>query len=119
MVKILKKCDKRNLRSVALPALGTGHGQDDGVKVIVEALRDLWGENEAGSLREVIFCDIREATVKQFVKTCDATFAGARPRREIPEHSDQDSGDDESDAGSSSSSDDASGKLWIVIVQRK
>lgn len=73
----LEETDKRNLSSIAIPALCTGifgYPASEATKVITESVRDYFKRPHSSSIKTVFLCDIVTSTVDLFVKAANKFF---------------------------------------------
>ncbi|OPL33134.1 hypothetical protein AM593_03063, partial [Mytilus galloprovincialis] len=73
----LEETDKRNLSSIAIPALCTGifgYPASEATKVITESVRDYFKRPHSSSIKTVFLCDIVTTTVDLFVIAANKFF---------------------------------------------
>ncbi|CAC5392514.1 Protein mono-ADP-ribosyltransferase PARP15 [Mytilus coruscus] len=73
----LEETDKRNLSSIAIPALCTGifgYPVSEATKVITESVRDYFKKTHSSSIKTVFLCDIVTSTVDMFIQAGNKFF---------------------------------------------
>ncbi|XP_052077921.1 protein mono-ADP-ribosyltransferase PARP14-like [Mytilus californianus] len=73
----LKETAQRKLKSIAIPAIGTGnfgYPLHDACKVIVDSIKRFFKSNKSTSIQKVFLCDLKENTLKNFVTVLQTKF---------------------------------------------
>lgn len=73
----LTETAKRRLRSIAIPAIGTGnfgYPLHDACKVIVDSIKRFFKANKSTSIQKIFLCDLKENTLKSFVSVLQNKF---------------------------------------------
>lgn len=85
----LREASKRQLKSIAIPAVSTGvfgFPVEKATRTIVEAIKEFWHDKSESksSLREVILIDITGRTVNTFHEALCSIFGADLVRRKAP-----------------------------------
>ncbi|KAL3864768.1 hypothetical protein ACJMK2_006424 [Sinanodonta woodiana] len=79
--KCMETAAKNKLKSIAIPALGSGvfgWPPDKSTKVIAEAVKDFFREDQESSIMEVYLSDINPETVRYFTEALEKSFGKQR-----------------------------------------